>query len=174
MNKLKFVSIVFMMTSVCNLWAGGILTNTNQNVAFNRTMARDGAIGIDGVYSNPAGVAFLDNGWHLSFNWQVAFQTRTILTTNPDFAMGMRNDGATTKKFKGEAFAPVIPSIQAAYNWGKWSLQGNFGVTGGGGKCEFDDASACCVRLAMEIRAGSGRFKGGTLHCRHSIKIHLR
>lgn len=26
----------------------------------------------------------------------------------------------------------------------------------------------------MEIRAGSGRFKGGTLHYRHSIKIHLR
>ena len=24
------------------------------------------------------------------------------------------------------------------------------------------------------MRAGSGRFKGGTLHCRHSIKIHLR
>lgn len=139
MNKLKFVSIVFMMTSACHLWAGGILTNTNQNVAFNRTMARDAAIGIDGVYSNPAGVAFLDNGWHLSLNWQMAFQTRTILTTNPDFALGMNNNGATTKKFKGDAFAPVIPSIQAAYNFGKWSLQGNFGVTGGGGKCEFAD-----------------------------------
>lgn len=26
----------------------------------------------------------------------------------------------------------------------------------------------------MEKRAGSGLFKGGTLHCGHSIKIHLR
>ena len=30
MSKLKFISIVFMMTVASNVWAGGILTNTNQ------------------------------------------------------------------------------------------------------------------------------------------------
>ena len=139
MNKLKFISIVFMMTVASNVWAGGILTNTNQNIAFNRNMARDGIIGIDGVYSNPAGVVFMDNGFHLSFNWQVALQTRSIFTTNPDFALGMDNNGATTKKFKGEANVPFIPSLQAAYNTGRWSLQANIAFTGGGGKCEFSD-----------------------------------
>ena len=139
MSKLKFISIVFMMTVASNVWAGGILTNTNQNLAFNRNMARDGIIGIDGVYSNPAGVIFMDQGFHLSVNWQMAFQTRSIFTTNPDFALGMDNNGATTKKFKGVANAPFIPSIQAAYNTGRWSLQANFSVTGGGGKCEFSD-----------------------------------
>ena len=127
------------MTAATTAFAGGILTNTNQNIAFNRNMARDGIIGIDGVYSNPAGVVFMDNGFHLSLNWQMAFQTRTIKTTNPDFALGMDNNGQTTKEFEGTANAPVIPSIQAAYNWGRWSLQGNFAVTGGGGKCTFDD-----------------------------------
>ena len=39
--------------------AGGLLTNTNQNIAFNRNFAREATIGIDGVYSNPAGVMFL-------------------------------------------------------------------------------------------------------------------
>ena len=119
--------------------AGGILTNTNQNLAFNRMMARDGAIGIDGVYSNPAGVAFLTDGWHLSFNYQYAKQTRTILTTNPDFVFGLNNNSQQVKKFKGKADAPFIPSVQAAYNKGKWSLQGAIAVTGGGGKCTFDD-----------------------------------
>ncbi len=138
MNKLKFTCIAIAMLSFTAVQAGGILTNTNQNIAFNRMMARDAAIGIDGVYSNPAGVIFLNPGLHLSFNWQVAHQTRTILTTNPDFALGMNNDGKTTKKFKGVADAPCIPSIQAAYNTGKWSFQGSFAVTGGGGKCEFD------------------------------------
>ena len=57
-----------MMTVASNVWAGGILTNTNQNIAFNRNMARDGIIGIDGVYSNPAGVVFMDNGFHLSLD----------------------------------------------------------------------------------------------------------
>ena len=67
MSKLKFISIVFMMTVASNVWAGGILTNTNQNLAFNRNMARDGIIGIDGVYSNPAGVIFIDQGYSFPF-----------------------------------------------------------------------------------------------------------
>ena len=119
--------------------AGGILTNTNQNIAFNRMMARDGAIGIDGVYSNPAGVAFLTDGWHLSLNYQYAKQTRTIWTNNPDFIFGLTNNSQQVKKFKGHADAPFVPSVQTAYNKGKWSLQAGVAITGGGGKCEFAD-----------------------------------
>lgn len=80
MNKIKLVllALCYFMTTTIPITAGGLLTNTNQNIAFNRNMARDGAIGIDGVYSNPAGVAFLPNGLHLSFNIQNVYQTRTI------------------------------------------------------------------------------------------------
>ena len=81
-----------MMTFASHLWAGGILTNTNQSIAFNRNMARDGIIGIDGVYSNPAGIAFMPKGLHLSFNNQSAFQTRTI------------NSGMTVPAFQGTPF----------------------------------------------------------------------
>ena len=48
-------------------FAGGILTNTNQSVYFLRNPARDAAIGLDGVYSNPAGVEFIKDGFHLGF-----------------------------------------------------------------------------------------------------------
>lgn len=119
------------------IWAGGLLTNTNQSIWFLRNPARDGMIGIDGVYSNPAGVAFLNQGFHLSLNWQAAFQTRQVDTTFPYFALGAKNGGATTKHFQGEAKAPFLPSFQAAYNKGRWSWQFGFGVTGGGGKAEF-------------------------------------
>ena len=47
------------ITAAQSTFAGGLLTNTNQNVAFNRHFSRDATIGIDGVYSNPAGVGFL-------------------------------------------------------------------------------------------------------------------
>ena len=140
MKKLFTITLISCAaTLVQPAQAGGILTNTNQNIAFLRNPARDAAIGIDGVYTNPAGVAFMDDGWHLSLNWQYAHQTRTILTTNPDFVHGMENDGRAIKKFKGNADAPIIPSVQAAYNKGKWSLQAGFAVTGGGGKCTFSD-----------------------------------
>lgn len=119
--------------------AGGILTNTNQSIDFLRNPARDAAIGLDGVYSNPAGVAFLPEGFHLGINWQYAHQTRTITSVNPAFALGRKNGGLTTKTFEGVADAPFIPSIQAAYNWNDWSFQFNFSVPGGGGKCEFAD-----------------------------------
>lgn len=137
--KKKFLLMVgSVLTATTTAMAGGILTNTNQSVDFLRNPARDGAIGLDGVYSNPAGVAFLDEGFHLAFNWQYAHQTRTIESTNPLFTLGRKNNGAT-KTFEGVADAPIIPSLQGAYNTGNWSIQFNFSVPGGGGKCEFDN-----------------------------------
>lgn len=137
MNKLKLV-ILTIVLSGNTAFAGGILTNTNQSVNFLRNPARDAAIGLDGVYSNPAGVAFLSDGLHLGFNWQYAHQTRTITSTNELFALGQKNNGQTTKSFEGVANAPIIPSLQGAYNKNNWSFQFNFSVPGGGGKCEFD------------------------------------
>ena len=119
--------------------AGGILTNTNQSIDFLRNPARDAAIGLDGVYSNPACVAFMPEGFYLGINWQYAHQTRTIECNNPLFALGKKNNGQSTKTFEGIADAPFLPSIQAAYNKGNWSLQFNFSVPGGGGACEFQD-----------------------------------
>ena len=127
-----------MMTTVSAL-AGGILTNTNQSVLFLKNPARDAAIGLDGVYSNPAGVVFMPEGFHFAFNWQYAHQTRTITSVNPVFALGRKNGGSDTKIFEGVADAPIIPSLQAAYNTGDWSIQFNFSVPGGGGQCEFND-----------------------------------
>ena len=127
-----------MMTAVSAL-AGGILTNTNQSVLFLKNPARDAAIGLDGVYSNPAGVAFMPDGFHLAINWQYAHQTRTITSTNPLFALGKKNNGLNKKVFEGIADAPFIPSVQAAYNKNDWSFQFNFSMPGGGGVCEFEN-----------------------------------
>lgn len=137
-----------LSVSATSIKAGGLLTNTNQSIAFLRSLARNGAIGIDGVYSNPAGVAFLPNGLHISFNVQNVYQTRIInsgLTIpapqgtpyNQPFKMnGGNKDGI--KEFKGEASAPIIPSFQIAKNYDKWGFQMGFGIVGGGGKATFN------------------------------------
>ena len=140
MKKINVLLAGVMLTAATTTaTAGGILTNTNQSIDFLRNPARDAAIGLDGVYSNPAGVAFMPEGFYLGINWQYAHQTRTIQSTNPMFALGKKNDGQGTKTFEGIADAPFIPSIQAAYNKGNWSVQFNFSVPGGGGACEFAD-----------------------------------
>jgi hypothetical protein len=149
MNKLILVSLAMGMATATPALAGGLLTNTNQNIAFLRNPARDGVIAIDGVYSNPAGVAFLAKGLHLSLNNQSAFQTRTInsgmtLTTlegtayeHPLQLNGGDENGVKT--FKGKASAPIVPSFQAALNYDNWGFQANFSLCGGGGKCTFNN-----------------------------------
>ena len=139
MNKLKLTFLGLAITLCGVAYAGGILTNTNQSASFLRNPSHDAYIGIDGIYTNPAGVIFLGNGFHIGINWQYAYQTRTITTTNPDFALGLRNNGNTVKEFEGIARAPFVPSIQAAYNTGNWSFQSTIAITGGGGKCEFSN-----------------------------------
>ena len=118
-------------------WAGGLLTNTNQSVHFLRNPARDASIEVDAAYTNPAGLAHLPGeGFFFSFTNQSAYQTRTITSTFAPFASF---GGDATKKFKGTASAPIIPSLQGAYKKGKWVLSGAIAVTGGGGKATFND-----------------------------------
>ena len=137
--KKILTGVLSLMISASAL-AGGLLTNTNQNAAFLRNPAQEGTIGIDALYSNPAGVAFLSEGFHLSINWQMAAQQRIMTATSPVFALGTANNGATTKEFKGKAFTPVMPSFHAAYVFNeKWSASAAFTVTGGGGKLDFDN-----------------------------------
>lgn len=144
MKKNIFLTAMALLVSSVT-FAGGLLTNTNQNVAFLRNPARDAVIAIDGVYSNPAGVAFLPKGFHLSLNWQAAWQKREMISSAPFYGFNQNNkgiteNGLTYNKYVGTASAPVIPSFQAAYVINeKWSVSAQFAVGGGGGKCEFDN-----------------------------------
>lgn len=153
-NKFKTVCLTAAIASSSATFAGGLLTNTNQHVAFNRMMSREASIGIDGVYYNPAGVVFMGEGNHLAINWQLAYQTRTIKNDYKLFTNNVNNP-TTPRDFKGKAFAPVIPSFQYAYNKGRWSFQGNFALTGGGGKCTFDNGLGSFEKIVGETAMGA-------------------
>ncbi len=135
--KKKLLLSALALSSMASVFAGGILTNTNQSAHFLRNPARDASTEIDAVYTNPAGLSLLpDEGFHFSLTNQSAFQTRTITSTFEPFT---RFGGNATKVFEGEASAPVIPSVQAAYKKGDWVLSGSIAVTGGGGKATFNN-----------------------------------
>ena len=137
MNKKLLIGAAALIVST-STFAGGILTNTNQNATYLRNPARDAVIAIDGVYSNPAGIAFLPEGAHFSLSWQAAWQKREITSKMPFYALNTAAPGITSKEFTGEAIAPVIPSFQAAYVFNdKWSVSAQFAVGGGGVVCSM-------------------------------------
>lgn len=149
--KKSIISLVVFMMTTGGVFAGGILTNTNQSVLFLKNPARDAAIGLDGVYNNPAGVAFMPEGFHIALNWQYAHQTRTVTSVSPLYVLGRKNNNNERKIFEGVADAPFIPSLQGAWNKGNWSLQFNLSVPGGGGSCEFGDGLGSFERVVGSI-----------------------
>lgn len=153
--KKIFIAAALMLGSM-TAFAGGIVTNTNMSVAYLRSAAREGAIDIDGVYFNPAGTAFLPNGIHASVGMQTAIQERNTEADFRFFAMNEDHPGQTTVKYKGKAFAPVIPMARIAYNWDRWNIQGAFNVVGGGGQCKYQDGIGLLEQIASIVAVSSG------------------
>lgn len=156
MTKKRWAGAAIAALIAQGVLAGGINTNSNMSVAFARTLSRDAVIATDGVYFNPAGVVFMAPGFHYSMGWQLITQRRYIDNTYPLFANNTENP-TTSREFKGKSLAPFFPTFQMAYNRGKFSFQANAGVTGGGGKCTFDDGLGSFEKIVSETAvAASG------------------
>lgn len=147
MKKFLFISAATLCISFPT-FAGDYLTNTNQNAAFLRMIARGASIDIDGVYSNPAGLSFLSHeGFDLSLTGQSAYQTREIDATFPLFQQADGTNGS--RLYKGTASAPFIPSFQGLYKKDNWVISASFAITGGGGKASFSNGLPMFDALAM-------------------------
>lgn len=149
MKKILSFVIVSLFVIPC-MYAGGIVTNTNQHAAYLRNPARDASFGIDAIYFNPAGIAFLGRGFHISLNNQSVIQSRNVEATFPLF----QYQGNATQTFEGEVWAPIVPSLYAAYVADKWSISASFAVTGGGGKCDFGDGLPSFNSMVMAALYG--------------------
>ena len=90
-------------------YAGGLMTNTNYHIAFDRMMARGATFDIDAAYSNPAGLAWGHDGFQLSLNFQKPWQNRDIEVSVPGY-LGSNFD----QKYNGKASAPIVPALFAA------------------------------------------------------------
>lgn len=113
-------------------FAGGLNTNTNQSVLFQRSVARDASTDVDAPYANPSGTAFMDDGLYISLNNQTFWQNRSVtVEKSPIFKDG--------EEFKGDAFVPFLSSALVTWHKGNFALSGHVGVIGGGGKVNFDD-----------------------------------
>jgi len=129
MKKLNLLFIGMLISSQL-LLAGGLVTNTNGSAAWVRTLSRNATLGVDAVYFNPAGLAQLGNGLHLSLSNQSIFQTRSITSSYPYLT-------GTPVKYEAELTAPFFPNIYAAYQMDKWTFSAGFNIIGGGGSADY-------------------------------------
>ncbi len=132
------LALAAVMTIATSAFAGGPMTNTNQSASFLRSVARGTSLDPDAVYYNPAGVVFMENGFHIGLSDQMATQTRTITSTYGAFAMGAGNNGVT-KDFTGEVFSPLVPSLHLAWKHNRFAVMAGLGVNGGGGSLSFGE-----------------------------------
>lgn len=139
MMKQKLITLAALFAASASAFAGGYVTNTNQNIAFLRQPAQNASISVNSVYYNPAGVAFLPDGWQLSFGAQTIHQRRHITSTFAPFALNTASPGKTSKVYKGVTDVPFLPTLDLSYVHGKFFGSMHFGIIGGGGACDFDN-----------------------------------
>jgi long-chain fatty acid transport protein len=125
MRKQLLILAVMAIASAATVHAGGLMTNTNYHIAFDRMMARGATFDIDAAYSNPAGLAWTKEGWQLSLNFQKPWQNR-------DIKLG-------DTKYEGVASAPIVPALFAAYKHDRWAVSSMIGIVGSGGFVKYDD-----------------------------------
>ena len=121
---------VFALLAVSFAWAatasaGGLMTNTNYHIAFDRMMARGASFEVDAAFSNPAGLVWGHEGWQLSLNFQKPWQNRDITYNN--------------MKYEGVSSAPVVPALFASYKKDRWAISSMIGIVGSGGFVKYDN-----------------------------------
>jgi long-chain fatty acid transport protein len=130
----KLLTSVFAALIAGTLFAGGLVTNTNQSAAWVRLPARNASVDVDAAYFNPAGLMKLENGFHFSLSNQTIFQTKKVenFYKGPSGAFGL-NDGY----YEGDVKAPAFPSIYGVYKMDRLAFSVGFNPIGGGGGAEY-------------------------------------
>ena len=130
----KIILSIFVLSATVCANAGGLMTNTNYHIAFDRMFARGATTEVDAAYSNPAGLVWGHEGWQMSLNFQKPWQRRNVETSMDNF-LGQPYD----KKYVGKASAPIVPALFATYHKDKWAVSAMVGIVGSGGYVEFEE-----------------------------------
>ena len=140
MNKKHLIMAAFCCLSSVAAQAGGLMTNTNYHIAFDRMFAHGATTEIDATFSNPAGLVWGHEGLELSLNFQKPWQNRDIdVDVDPSMVPGFSKADFPSKKYEGEASAPIVPALFATYHKDKWAVSGMIGIVGSGGFVEYKE-----------------------------------
>jgi long-chain fatty acid transport protein len=155
MKRKSFALAVLLSLATAPVVAGGLMTNTNYHIAFDRMFARGASTEIDAAYSNPAGLAWGHEGFQLSLNFQKPWQNRDIDVNIPGY-LGSGFD----KKYNGVASAPIVPALFASYKKDRLALSAMIGIVGSGGFVEYDEGIPMFEVPLRALLAQAGMMPG--------------
>ncbi|MCJ7820113.1 MAG: hypothetical protein MUP53_02825, partial [Bacteroidales bacterium] len=129
----KILTLIIALAVTGSVFAGGLVTNTNQGALYIRLQSRNASTAVDAVYYNPAGLTKLTPGFHFGLNNQTIGQGRSVMS---DYSY---LNGAPDRAFEGTVFAPAYPSIYAVFNTEKLAFSFGFNPVGGGGGATYEE-----------------------------------
>jgi len=141
----KIIAMLLAVLSISPALAGGLVTNTNQSASFIRNPSRGASLEIDAAYFNPAGLAFLPDGFHFSVNNQTITQERSI---SSDLGILLQKD------FVGSVAAPLFPSVYAVYKTNNLAFSLGVMPIGGGGTALYEEGLPSFESQVAAIPAG--------------------
>ena len=121
MKKLLILVIALAIIS------GVAFAGDNQSAKYIRILSREAATdSIDIAYFNPAGTAFLQEGFHVQLNGQTIYlnYSHTNNLNATDYSM--------------QNWIPFVPSAYLGYASGKWAAFASYTIPEGGGSLDYD------------------------------------
>ena len=157
MKRLVLVATIALSSLAAS--AGGLMTNTNYHIAFDRMMARGASMEIDAAYSNPAGLAWGYDGFQMSLNFQKPWQNRDIECNNI--------------KYPGKATAPIVPALFASYKKDRLAVSSMIGIVGSGGYVKFNNGIPMFSVPVAALMASQGISQGYDLDTKMEGKQYI-
>ncbi len=141
--KLK-IALLSLLTSVF-LNAASIDYLSNNSASYFQNPSQIGKISVEGVFYNPAGTVFLDDGLYLNANLQNSLISET---------MALRGNKLGSKSYAG------APSFNLLYKKDKFSLFGNASVIAGGATLKYKEGVPGIILAAEGFNEKTGGLLG--------------
>ncbi|MBF1336752.1 MAG: outer membrane protein transport protein [Leptotrichia sp.] len=144
--KLK-IAIMSLLTSIL-MSAASVDYLSNNSASYFQNPSQTGKISVEGVFYNPAGTAFLEDGTYLNINMQNSLIEESMTLKG--------------KKYKSNNYAGA-PSFNLLYKKDNFSLFGNASVAAGGATLKYKDGVAGIALAADAFNQITGGRLGATL-----------
>lgn len=146
MKLLKIKAMLGFLLIYAGINAASIDYLSNNSANFFQNPAQTGQISVEGVFYNPAGTVFLEDGQYLNLNLQNSMVQES---------MTLNGDKLASNKYAG------APSLNYLYKKNDYSLFVNASVIGGGATLSYDEGVPGVILAVESFNDLAAKVTGG-------------